>query len=202
MVMLGKTLAIALSGIIQVSMWLGGAVGGIGLAAALTERLHPGMQTWSTTLVDALGGLGSMFDPFTIAVCVGMIIVGFILYCALSAVGGALASKPEDLSSTNVLFTMALVISFLLCILSGDGGMIATDRWMSFVPFTAILVVPGRLITGAVTAAEALISVGITAMLALVLVIIAGKAYTLAAFYRGDAIKPVKFITGLIKNRN
>lgn len=200
-VMLGKTLAIALSGIIQVSLWLGGAVGGIGIAAVLTERLHPGVQTWITTLVDALGGLGSMFDPFTIAVSVGMIIVGFILYCALSAVGGALASKPEDLSSTNVLFSMALVISFLLCMLGGDGGMLATDRWMNFVPFTAILAVPGRLITGAVTAAEALVSVGITAVCAFVLVIIAGKAYTLTAFYRGEAIKPVKFITGLIRKR-
>ena len=42
-----------------------------------------------------------------------MIVAGFLLYCALSSIGGAMAGKPEDLSVTNVLFTVILVAKLL-----------------------------------------------------------------------------------------
>jgi ABC-2 type transport system permease protein len=200
--MLGKALAIAASGIIQLVLWLAGAAGGVAIGAALVKSLYPASQLGMIALLDNLGGLASVLSPGVVLATVAMIIVGFLMYCALSAMGGALASKPEDLSTTNSLFSMALVISFLLCMFSGSqGGMVSADRWMNFVPFTAILVVPGRLMLGAISPVEAFASVLITAAFAFALILAAGKAYTFTAFYRGEPIKPIKFITSLTKRR-
>lgn len=200
--MLGKTLAIAATGIIQLVLWLAGAAGGIAIGTALVKALYPASQLGIIALLDNLGGLASVLSPGVVLATVGMIIMGFLMYCALSAVGGALASKPEELSATNSLFTMTLVISFLLCMFSGTrSGAVASDGWMNFVPFTAILVVPGRLMLGVISPIEALASVLITAAFAFVLILAAGKAYTLTAFYRGEPIKPAKFIASLAKRR-
>lgn len=202
-VMLGKTLAIALAGILQLVMWLGGALGGFAIGVALVKEYYPESAAGIMAVLDSLGGLGQIFSPMTVIAAVCMIIVGFLMYCSLSAVGGALASRPEELSTTNTLFSMTLVISFLLCMFSGtSGGVISTARWMNFVPFTAILVVPGRLLTGAIAPVEAAISVGLTALFAFGLILLAGKTYTMTAFYRGEPMKPIKFITGIIRNKN
>ena len=172
------------------------------IGTALVKALYPASQLGIIALLDNLGGLASVLSPGVVLATVGMIIMGFLMYCALSAVGGALASKPEELSTTNSLFTMTLVISFLLCMFSGTrSGAVASDGWMNFVPFTAILVVPGRLMLGVISPIEALASVLITAAFAFVLILASGKAYTLTAFYRGEPIKPAKFIASLAKRR-
>ena len=41
------------------------------------------------------------------------------LYCALAGIGGALASKTEDLSSANAIFTLILVVSFFGALAGG-----------------------------------------------------------------------------------
>jgi ABC-type Na+ efflux pump permease subunit len=127
-----------------------------------------------------------------------MIAVGFLFYCSLAAIGGSMASKPEDLASTNMIFTLAVVASFLISMFSGtSNGMVSTDKWLIYFPFTAILVTPGRAMTGAVTITEGIISILLVAVFAFFGVLLAGKIYEMMSFYRGNPPTPAKIIAML-----
>lgn len=196
--MLGKVLAIALAAIIQVSVWLLSAGGGWWIGTAILRAMLPDAATGQlSALFSQLEGL---FSPTGVVIALLCMVFGFILYCALAAVGGALASKPEDLSSTNGIFTMALVISYLLALFSGT-GMVSDAEWLVYFPFTSILVTPGRAITGSLSPLNGFISVVIVALTAFVVILLAGKVYTLMAFYRGNPPK-LSDLPKLLKSKN
>ena len=198
--MQGKVLAGAAAGLMQTLIWIFSAVGGCGLGVMLVKHANPNTDMPLVMLFENMEGIGSVLAPDAHIVSALVIISGFLVYCGLAGVGGALASKPEDLGSCNYLFTMALVISFFACLFTGESaGMISDAEWMQYVPFTAVLVMPGRLLTGAASAADGMISAAISVVFAVITCILAGKAYTLTAFYRGIPMNPIKFIKSLKK---
>ena len=143
-----------------------------------------------------------MFSLGSILLALGILLGGFLLYCALSGVGGALAGKAEDLSSTNMLFSLTLVASFFICLLGGSGEeVISTARWLDFVPFTAILVTPTRVLLGDVNLAMAAVSLLIVLAAAAVLCLLAGKVYRMMSLYKGDPPSPQKLLTMLRESK-
>lgn len=200
--MLGKTLAISAAGLVQTLAWIFSAVGGCALGTALVKAVNPRTTLGIITVFEGVGGVASMFDPAALAVVALIIVAGFVLYCALAGVGGALASKPEELGSTNYLFTTALVISFLACLSTGESaGMISEAPWLGYVPFTAVLAMPGRLLTGSAGIAQGLVSAAIIVVCALALTWAAGKAYAMTAFYRGKPISPAALLKSVSARR-
>jgi ABC-type Na+ efflux pump permease subunit len=189
--MLGKVLAMALAGLIQLLIWVGGAVGGCAIGAALVRAYNPQTSMGLLKFFDVLGEASGMFQTLPIIISFAVIIAGFLLYCSIAAIGGSLASKTEDLSSTNVLFTLILVASFFIAMYGGGsgGGMISKAEWLIYVPFTAVLVTPVRLIMGDIGLLQGLISLALTLILMLLGVILAGKVYTLTTFWRGNPPK-------------
>ena len=198
--MLGKVLAGAAAGLLQTLVWIFSAVGGCALGIEVVKRINPATDMPIIALFEGVGGIGAMLSPAALITAALVIISGFLVYCGLAGVGGALASKPEDLASSNYLFTLALMLSFFACLFTGESaGMISDAAWMAYVPFTSALVMPGRLLTGAATVAEGFVSVGISAVFAVAVCALAGKAYAMLAFYRGKPMNPIKFIRSLIK---
>jgi ABC-type Na+ efflux pump permease subunit len=190
---LGKTLAIALSGILQVCVWLGSAVGGFALGAWLVRLVNPASTLGILSLFDMLGSLSGLFSPAGFIVAILVIIAGFLLYCALASIGGAMAGKPEDLSTTNILFTIVLVASFFSCIFTGNSaGMVSENPLLGYIPFTAILVTPSRVLLGEMTIAQGLVSLALIVVFSFALVLFAGKIYTMMAFYRGNPPTPAR----------
>jgi ABC-type Na+ efflux pump permease subunit len=146
---LGKVLAMATAALLQLGAWLVSLTAGFAVGAMLCRSLAPDAQFGILTFFDSLTWLEGMFSLSAVLLSVGIMVGGFLLYCALAGVGGAMAGKAEDLSNTNVLFSLTLVASFLICLLSGGGdGIISEAAWLGFVPFTAILVAPARLLLG------------------------------------------------------
>ncbi len=191
-VILGKVLAIALSALMQVSAWIFAAVGGyFGGRALLASLLGESAGGDISTLFASLSGL---FSPVGIVIALLIIITGFLLYCALAALGGAMASKPEDLGSTNTVFSMLLIISFLLTMYSSTGMLTMSSDWMVYFPFTAILLAPARALTGSLSPLGGIISLAIIALTALGAILLAGKVYTLMSFWRGNPPTPAKML--------
>jgi len=200
--MLGKVLAGAAAGLMQALIWIFAAVGGCALGVELVRSANPHTQMALVALFEGVGGISAMFSPAALATSALIIISGFVVYCALAGIGGALASKHEDLGSCNYLFTMALVISFFACLFGGESaGMISEAAWMAYVPFTAVLVMPGRLLTGAATVGDGFVSIIISCAFAVMLCMLAGRAYALTAFYRGKPLNPIKILRQLASRR-
>lgn len=200
--MLGKVLAISLAAVLQLSIWIAALGSGVMAGAALLRSVNSASSSAFLLLADGLGLLQGVFSPAAIAVAVAIMLAGFLLYCALAAVGGALASKPAELSSTNLLFTLALIVSFFCCLGSGgllDSGGIAAN-WMDWVPFTAMLATPSRVLLGQISPLTGLGSLAVILAAAVLLCLLAGRLYRTMSFYRGAPPTPGRLLAMLRKN--
>lgn len=182
---LGKVLATALAGLLQLAVWAAGLAGGFAIGGAVVR------QTGVTLpLLEVLRGAGRLAGLFSVPAmleAVGLLLAGFLLYCSLSAIGGSLAGKAEDLSSTNVLFSLVLVASFLCCMFAGGmDGMTSSARWLDYVPFTAVLVTPSRVLLGQTSLMGGLVSLVLVVACAGLLTALAGRVYRLMSLYKGN----------------
>ena len=184
---LGKVLAMAAAGLLQLAVWLASLAGGFAVGAALCRSIAPQAHFGILAFFDSLSLFEGMFSLGGIVLAVSIVLGGFLIYCALAGVGGALAGKAEDLSSTNVLFSLTLVASFLICLLGGGGdGVISEAAWLHFVPFTAILVTPARVLLGDVSLWQGGVTLGIVLLTAVVLCLLAGRVYRMMSLYKGN----------------
>ena len=190
---LGKLLAVALAGVVQLGVWVGGAALGCMLGRQAVLAISPYSDMAMLRFLGSMGSVSGLFSGGAVAVAVGVIVAGFLMYCAIAAISGALASKQEDLSSTNTIFTMLLVVSFLISFFSRSSSstsMVSDAVWLNYVPFTAILCVPARAVLGQISLTTGLLSLALIVITMLAAVLLAGKLYSLTTFRRGDPLKP------------
>ncbi len=162
----GKILGIGLLGFVQ----LVGFVGlGLGLAAASGR-------------VDLPSGTARVAVEV-----VAWFVLGFALYACLFAVGGAIASRPEELQGTTMPITLVAMGAFFTAIFtSGEpGGIVA--RVATFVPPAAPMVLPVRAAAGELPLWEAVVGVGLVLATIAVVVPLAARIYAGGAlFTRGQ----------------
>ncbi len=198
--MLGKVCATALAGICQIVLWLDGLLGGLFLGKTIVLAIHPESDLMILRLLSSLSELSKILSPIGILLAIPIVIFGFLLYCTLAAISGAMAAKQEDLAQTNYVFAITLVVSFLLCMDTVSGAATGID-WLCYFPFTAVLVLPGKAIVGQAGALTCLSSLLILAASCVLMGILAGKIYRLTAFYRGNPLTPKKVIEMLKKSK-
>lgn len=188
---LGKVLATALAGLLQLAVWILSLMGGFAAGGALARQTAPGVTLPLLEVLRGAGRLAGLFSVPAMLEAVGLLLAGFLLYCSLSAIGGSLAGKVEDLSSTNVLFSLVLVASFLCCMFAGDmDGMTSSARWLDYVPFTAVLVTPSRVLLGQTSLMGGLVSLVLVVACAGLLTALAGRVYRLMSLYKGNPPTP------------
>lgn len=184
---LGKVLATALAGLLQLAVWILSLMGGFAAGGALARQTAPGVTLPLLEVLRGAGRLAGLFSVPAMLEAVGLLLAGFLLYCSLSAIGGSLTGKAEDLSSTNVLFSLVLVVSFLCCMFAGDmDGMTSSARWLDYVPFTAVLVTPSRVLLGQTSLMGGLVSLVLVVACAGLLTALAGRVYRLMSLYKGN----------------
>lgn len=184
---LGKVLATALAGLLQLTVWILSLMGGFAAGGALARQTAPGVTLPLLEVLRGAGRLAGLFSVPAMLEAVGLLLAGFLLYCSLSAIGGSLAGKVEDLSSTNVLFSLVLVASFLCCMFAGGmDGMTSSARWLDYVPFTAVLVTPSRVLLGQTSLMGGLVSLVLVVACAGLLTALAGRVYRLMSLYKGN----------------
>lgn len=184
---LGKMTAVCLSGILQLSSWIIGLFGGFAIGGISARMINPDADIAVLQVFDALGEMTrGMFSPVSILLALLIMMAGMLLYCALAGIGGAVAEKQEDLASTNIVFTLALVASFFACLLSGglESGAEAAS-WLDWVPFTSIMIMPAKVMLGSVSLIKGLASLLIVLVTAVVMAALAGRIYKMMALYRG-----------------
>lgn len=188
---MGKVLAAWCASLLQLLLWLASLAGGFGLGAKLARSIHPNSTMGVLRFLDFLTQTLKFFSPLHLLIALLLIAAGFLLYCSFAGIAGSFASKPEELSSTIQLFQLVLVFSFLavtfLC--SRGNGMPAGPMWYDFVPFTAILITPARLLMDLIPLWTGLASLGLTALLALLSTFFAGKVYSIMSLYKGTVPK-------------
>ncbi len=164
----GKVLGIGLVGVVQ--LLLIGAVA-LGLGAA-TGRVDVG--------ADELGTLPVVLVAFGF---------GYALYAGAFALAGSLVSRQEDIQSATTPLILALLGSFFLGFQAVDdpGGGLATV--LTYVPVSAPLVTPVRIIAGEVGPVEVIVSAAIVAATTYAVIAFAGRVYGTAVLQTGSKLR-------------
>ncbi len=193
---MGKLTAICLSGVLQLSLWILCLFGGFALGCAGARAADPDTDMVIVALLESFGKMTQgMFSVGGIILTLLLILGGMLLYCSLAGIGGAVAGKPEDLSSANVIFTLILVASFFACLAAGGlKGLSGGAAWLDWIPFTSVMVTPARVLLGSVSLAKGSGCLLVILASALVLTLAAGRLYKLMALYRGEMPGPKKLL--------
>ncbi len=194
----GKVFAIVTASALQFIIWIVSLIGGFAAGTMLVKCINPESDMLLLILIDSLSFFSGMFSVPGIILAILMVLAGFLLYCSLAAIGGSLAGKPEDLSSTNMLFTMILVFSFLGAMYGGgikglDMGFEA-GAWLNWIPFTAILVTPAKIILGEMSFLAGLGSLSIVLLTSVLVLAAAGRVYHIMALFKGNPPSLVKMV--------
>ena len=197
---LGKVLACWAAALLQFVIWVLALILGFAAGRAAVSLIPGAELPGLYRLFDLLKSASGAFTLPSILISVILVAAGFFLYCCMAGICGSFASKQEELSSTIGIFTIILVISMFVTLRVGfmQGEMLSGAAWYDFVPFTAIMITPARLLLGKISLLYGLISVLITVLLSLVCVRIAGRAYKAMSLYKGNVPK-LKDIPALLK---
>ncbi len=118
-------------------------------------------------LVPLLASSGGWFVLF--------FVLGFGMLACLWAAAGAMANRVEDLASTTTPIQALLFLQLFVAVIATEEGPWRTV--LSYVPFTAPVVMPQRLVEGAVGWPAALGAAASILLAALVLVLVAERLY-------------------------
>jgi ABC-2 type transport system permease protein len=116
-------------------------------------------------------------------------LLGYAFYAAAFAVAGALVPRQEELQSSTTPLTMVILISlFAGFVVNGDpDGTLA--HVCAFIPTTAPITMPARIILGAAPAWEIAASVAVMVASTRALIRLAGRIYAAVVLRTGSSVK-------------
>lgn len=186
----GKILANIAAALLQLVIWMAALIGGFAGGDAVAEQLAPGHVNMVLEMIKMFQDKESGYAFSVPAVIVGVIalIIGFSLYLILAGAVSAKISRSEDLSQGMAIFQVIVVICFFAAYFvammqNSTGEMIAMI--LRYIPFTAAFTLGTDLILGNIGLLGGLMSILISLAAIGILVVITGKIYKNALFYRG-----------------
>ena len=114
-------------------------------------------------------------------------LLGFVMLACLWAVAGSLASRIEDLSSTTVFMQVLVIVPFFAAIFLIEPS--STQRLLSYVPFTAPLLMPARVVLGTVEPWEPYVAAVIVLVTAVLFVALGAKLYAGSVLHTSGRLK-------------
>jgi ABC-type Na+ efflux pump permease subunit len=109
-----------------------------------------------------------------------------------------MVTKPEDVASTQAVFQIPVIISWLVCYIAPMtriNGLLTTVR---YIPFTAPFSVPADLITGTIGLLEGMISLALLLVFSLLTIMLAARIYKGLVLYNGQKLS-FKMIGNVLK---
>lgn len=118
---------------------------------------------------------------------VGFFLLGFVMLACLWAVAGSLASRVEDLNSTTVFMQVLVIVPFFAAIFAMEPGPV--QEVLSYIPFTAPLLMPARIVLGTVEAWEPYVAAGVVLITAVAFVALGVRLYAGSVLHTSGRLK-------------
>lgn len=146
----------------------------------------------------ASSGSIDSFSPISIIITFLLIILGIVLYFMLATIAGSMASKPEQLTSLSLVYSLPLFVVYYIQ-LSVQNPSHMAQVLLDYIPFSAPMSMPGKILVGGCSISYALICIAILLVTVLVMIKLAGNLYKGAIMYNGEDVS-VKKMINLVKN--
>ena len=172
---------------IRPSHLLAGKVIGLGLLGLGNLLLIGVIGLGTAAAAGALDVDGTVLSAAGLALA--WFVVGYAFYACAFACAGALVPRQEDLQSTMTPLTLIILVSFFLAfaVQSDPDGTLA--HITAFIPMTAPMTMPPRIVTGDVATWEIVASFLVTALGAALLIPLAARIYAGGILRTGSSLK-------------
>ena len=121
---------------------------------------------------------------------VAFFLLGFVMLACLWAVAGSLASRIEDLQATTVVMQVLVIVPFFAALFTMDPGPL--QRVLSYVPFTAPLLMPARVVLGNAAPWEPVVSALVVLATGIVFVLIGARLYEGSLLHTSSRLKALQ----------
>lgn len=199
----GKVFAIVATAMQQFFVWVAALFIGIIAGGYVTEAVYPGAKSGLAVVVEFMrANIGeSAFSPAAVVLALVTFCFGFLFYCVLSGMAGSMVNRPEEAASTQSIFTLPIVFSWLLCyfgtLLEKESLLVVTRN----IPFTIPFCVPVDLLTGAIGIGQGIVSTVILLVFSFLIIMLSGRIYKGLVLYTGEKVT-LKSIAGILRNKN
>ena len=166
---------------------LAGKVIGIGLLGLANLLVTVGIGLGVAQSTGALDVDGSIVGAAGLALA--WFVVGYAFYACAFAVAGALVPRQEELQSSMTPLTLIILIAFFVsfAVLEDPDGTLA--HVTAFIPMTAPMTMPPRIVTGDAAAWEIAASLAVTIGASVALIPLAARVYSGGILRTGSALK-------------
>ena len=199
----GKVFAVVAVALQQFFIWVAALVIGLMAGGFAAEKMYPGAEGGIGVVVEFLrANIGeTALSPAAVVLAVVTFCCGFLFYCVLSGMAGSMVSRPEEAANTQSIFTLPIVISWLICYFAALMEKEAILVVARNIPFTIPFCVPVDLLTGAIGIGQGVVSTVILLIFSILIIMLSGRIYKGLVLYTGEKIT-FKNIVGILKNKN
>ena len=176
--MLGKIIAVALTGLTQLLVWMLLIV--VGAVVLLTAIGQPDLLAY---MLDGRIWLGLLYAVF-------FFVGGYLLFGSMYAMVGAMTDKENENQGYIAIMTFILMACVCLASFAIDNPDTSLAVWCSFIPFTSPSLGAMAAISGTLSWWGVLLSLAILYATAWLAVTVAGKVYTSAMLLNGTKFSP------------
>ena len=199
----GKVFAIVATAMQQFFIWVAALVIGMLAGGELAKSMYPGAEGGLGAVVEFLrANIGeSAFSPVAVVLALVTFCFGFLFYCVLSGMAGSMVNRPEEAANTQMIFTLPIVISWLVCYF---GSLMEKESLLVVarnIPFTIPFCVPVDLLTGAIGIGQGIVSTVILLVFSILVIMLSGRIYKGLVLYNGEKIT-LKNVIGVLRNKN
>jgi ABC-2 type transport system permease protein len=166
---------------------LAGKVIGIGLLGLGNLLLTVGIGLIAAQVTGAIEVDSSVIGAAVLALA--WFVVGYAFYACAFACAGALVPRQEELQSTMTPLTLTILVAFFVsfAVLENPDGTLA--HVTAFIPMTAPMTMPPRIVTGDAAAWEIAASLAVTIGASIALIPLAARIYEGGVLRTGSALK-------------
>ncbi len=199
----GKVFAIVATAMQQFFIWVAALIVGIVAGGKIAQVMYPGTESGLKVAVEFMrANIGeSAFSPAAVVLALITFCFGFLFYCVLSGMAGSMVNRPEEAANTQSIFTLPIVISWIVCyfgtLMEKESLLVVARN----IPFTIPFCVPVDLLTGAIGIGQGLISTAILLVFSVLIIMLSGRIYKGLVLYTGEKVT-LKNLVGILKNKN
>lgn len=183
-VVLGKILAMYLTAIMQMGIWIMAGIAGFKTGDIIADRMF---DNYDNSIVNVISMIktesASAFTTGAIVLGIAAMLMGFLLYCVFAGFVSSNITKAEELANGMSVFQMVTVIGFmgayLLPLIQQESPV--TDV-LRYIPVTSAFMLPSDVIVGNIGIIGTLVSIMIIIVTTIVLIIFTGKNYKKKVF--------------------
>lgn len=189
---LGKVSAVAVTAIIQMSVWLASLIGGFFLGHFVAANYI--YTEYNNVLLEVFELLknadgSSAFTPMAMLLGLLSLFLGFLFYCMIASLVASFASKAEELSQVMSYFMLIMMVGFYAAYMIPLKESPVLDGIIRVIPITSAFRLPADILVGNVGIGIGAVEMLILLVTTLILAIVAGRIYKNEVFYKGKSLK-------------